>query len=72
MRVEKVRRVYRYRDVEVSLDHVTGLGSFVELEVQDLELEEGKKLIGAVMLELGLEKTERSSYLELLLKKGKG
>ena len=42
MRVEKVRRVYRYKEVEVSLDSVAGLGDFVELEVQDLELEKGR------------------------------
>jgi adenylate cyclase class 2 len=68
MRVQKVRRVYLFKEVEVCLDHVEGLGNFVEMEVQDLELEAGKKLIRAVMDELGLEKTERSSYLELLLK----
>jgi adenylate cyclase class 2 len=69
MEVEKVRRVYRLHGVEVSLDRVTGLGGFIELEVQDLELETGKRMLESVMKELGLERTERSSYLELLLKK---
>lgn len=67
--VEKRRRIYLVGDVEVSLDSVTGLGGFVELEVQDRDLEEGKKMIYALMRELGLEKMERSSYLELLLLK---
>lgn len=67
--VEKRRRIYMLQDVEVSLDDVNGLGGFVELEVQDRELEEGKAMIRALMKELGLEKTERSSYLELLLEK---
>jgi adenylate cyclase class 2 len=68
--VEKRRRIYMLRDVEVSLDQVKGLGGFVELEVQDREIEEGKAMIRALMKELGLEKTERSSYLELILDKG--
>jgi adenylate cyclase, class 2 len=67
--VEKVRRVYVLNTVEVSLDRVTGLGGFVELEVQDLELEKGHALLFGLMKELGLERTERSSYLELLLQK---
>jgi adenylate cyclase class 2 len=69
MEVEKVRRVYLLNEVEVSLDLVTGLGAFVELEVQDLELEKGRDMLASVMRELGLERTERSSYLELLLQK---
>lgn len=70
MAVEKVRRVYRLDGVEVSLDRVARLGGFVELEVQDLELEKGREMLEATMRRLGLERTERSSYLELLLKKG--
>ncbi len=67
--VEKIRRVYVMNEVEVSLDLVTGLGGFVELEVQDLELERGRAMLFGLMKELGLERTERSSYLELLLQK---
>lgn len=67
--VEKVRRVYVLNEVEVSLDRVTGLGGFVELEVQDLEQERGRAMLFGLMKELGLERTERSSYLELLLQK---
>lgn len=67
--VEKRRRNYRAGDVEVSLDSVTGLGDFVELEVQGGDLEAGKAKIYALMKKLGLERTERSSYLELLLQK---
>jgi adenylate cyclase class 2 len=67
--VEKVRRVYELNEVEVSLDRVTGLGGFVELEVQDLEPERGRAMLFGLMKELGLERTERSSYLELLMQK---
>jgi adenylate cyclase class 2 len=66
---EKVRRVYELNEVEVSLDRVTGLGGFVELEVQDLEPERGRAMLFGLMKELGLERTERSSYLELLMQK---
>ena len=30
--VEKTRRAWRYQDYEIALDHVTGLGDFVEIE----------------------------------------
>ena len=66
-RVEKVRRCYRFHDVEVSLDRVSGLGGFVELEVQDLPLDIGRRMIEDSMRMLGLERTERRSYLELML-----
>lgn len=67
--VEKTRRVYMLREVGISLDHVAGLGDFVELEVQGEDAEAGRKLLYQRMSELGLERTERSSYLELLLQK---
>ncbi len=68
-KVEKVRRTYRLGGVEVLLDQVTGLGGFVELEVQDLPLEVGRSMIEEAMKSLGLERTERRSYLELLLER---
>lgn len=67
--VEKVRRSYRLGQVEVSLDMVSGLGGFVELEVQDLPLDFGRSMLEEAMKALGLERTERRSYLELLLEK---
>jgi len=67
--VKKIRRNYGVGKVEVSLDRVAGLGDYVELEVQDLPIEEGRSMIFALLKELGLERTERRSYLELLLEK---
>jgi adenylate cyclase class 2 len=67
--VRKTRKVYELRGVEVALDSVEGLGSFVELEVQGSDVEKGKRMLFDLMAELGLERTVRSSYLELLLEK---
>jgi adenylate cyclase class 2 len=67
--VRKVRRNYGIGNIEVSLDRVSGLGGFVELEVQDLPVEEGRRMLFSLLAELGLERTERRSYLELLLEK---
>lgn len=67
--VRKVRRNYGIGKIEVSLDRVSGLGGFVELEVQDLPVEEGRRMLFGLLAELGLESTERRSYLELLLEK---
>jgi adenylate cyclase class 2 len=69
--VEKSRTVYLLDEVEVSLDRVKGLGDFVELEVRGDDLEEGRSRLIALMNELGLEKSERRSYLELLLEREK-
>ncbi|MBN2295651.1 MAG: class IV adenylate cyclase [Pirellulales bacterium] len=60
------------RTVEVSLDEVTGLGTFVELELvvdeQDLDL--ARDCIADLAKKLGLKHSERRSYLCLLLEKG--
>ncbi len=71
-KVEKRRRIYSYEGAEVSLDRVEGLGRFVEVEVTGEELEKGRSKVLRIMKELGLEKSERRSYLELVMEKEKG
>ena len=71
-RVKKVRRKYKLKEFKVCLDEVEGLDSFVELEVevpsddQD-EVSRSRDKILKTLVEWGLEKIERKSYLELLL-----
>ncbi len=57
------------RTVEASLDEVQGLGSFAELElITDADgIEAARAHIAALAETLGLQTTERRSYLELLL-----
>jgi adenylate cyclase, class 2 len=57
------------RHVELALDHVDGLGSFIELEIvaDDSDLEAAKECVHSLSKELGLTEPERRSYLELLL-----
>jgi adenylate cyclase class 2 len=59
------------RRVEVSLDEVDRLGTFMELElVTSIEdLEAAKACITSLAAELGLSGSERRSYLELLLER---
>jgi adenylate cyclase, class 2 len=70
--VRKSRRkafvVWQDRRVEVSLDEVERLGSFVELElvVEPEGIEAAKTCIASLAEALGLDKSERRSYLELL------
>ena len=64
--VEKIRTVYRLDNVEIAIDNVVGIGNFVELEIQDEDLESAKECIFSLLNKLGLRKTIRSSYLELL------
>jgi adenylate cyclase, class 2 len=63
------------RRIEVSLDEVRQVGTFVELELvtTDEDVEAAKKCIASLAERLGLSGSERKSYLELLLERtGKG
>jgi len=57
------------RHVELALDHIDGLGSFIELEIvaDDSDLDAAKECVHSLSIELGLTSPERRSYLELLL-----
>jgi adenylate cyclase, class 2 len=57
------------RRIEVSLDQVERLCSFVELElvVESEDVEAAKACVASLAEALGLEGSERRSYLELLL-----
>ncbi len=72
-RRRKARVARQDRSVEVSLDEVTGLGTFVELEivVEEKDLDWARGCIADLAEELGLGQSERRSYLRLLLEKGR-
>lgn len=73
--VSKQRQPYHVRrgkfDVEVCLDRVQGLGTFVELEIlaPAQRLDAARAVLVALAAELGLDDSERRSYLQLLLEK---
>lgn len=56
------------RRVKVALDEVVELGSFVELElyVDEEDVESARACIASLAAALGLSRSERRSYLELL------
>jgi predicted adenylyl cyclase CyaB len=56
--------------IEVALDTVDGLGTFVELETsaQDVDLDFARQQLASLAEVLGLARNERLSYCELLLK----
>jgi adenylate cyclase class 2 len=68
-RRRKAKVPWQGRQVEVSLDYVTQLGAFVELELltQPEGVEAAKECILALADRLQLAGSERRSYLELLL-----
>ena len=80
MEVTKLRRTtvvdWMQQPVEVALDEVPGLGNFVELELvtdaDEEQLDSARSVLAAVAGKLGLEQSERRSYLELLLEKQLG
>jgi adenylate cyclase class 2 len=69
--VEKRRRRYELEGFVVTLDEVTGLGDFVEIEAEATEdaIEPTRERAVAILENLGLDPAEqiRASYLELLL-----
>lgn len=69
--VKKHRKKFKLGDMKISLDSVDGLGDFVEIEALDTNISEQdvsktRDRIIVIMDDLGLEKRERTSYLELL------
>jgi len=76
--VRKSRRkahiLWQGRRVEASLDGIEGLGMFAELElvVESEGLEAAKACIASLATHLGLERSERRSYLELLIEENSG
>lgn len=60
------------RQIEISLDDVVDLGTFIELElvVEEQHVDEARTSIQSLAAELGLSGSERRSYLELLLEGG--
>jgi adenylate cyclase class 2 len=61
--------VWQGHHVELALDHIDGLGSFMEIEIvaDDSDLEAAKESVHSLSKELGLTMPERRSYLELVL-----
>ena len=57
------------REVDVALDSVTGLGEYLELELQasEVEIPQARVCLESLARELGCGSPERRSYLELLL-----
>jgi adenylate cyclase class 2 len=69
--VEKRRRTFHLRGLEVDLDEVKGLGTFLEVEAIGCDdLAEGRERVLTLLKELGLTHLERRSYLEMLLSRG--
>lgn len=72
--VKKLRRIYHLQRqefaLEVCLDDVANVGTFAELEIQAEEnrLEAAKAVLLETARALGLQGSERRSYLEMLLK----
>lgn len=70
MMVVRKRRVnYLYDKVQIALDHVEGLGEFVELELVTEDPERAMVVLEEVRACLALKDLERMTYLEMLLEK---
>lgn len=74
MPVVKLRQYYHKKEMTACLDHVEGLGDYLELEIvveNEEEKEEGLDSILALLAKLGYRKEDiiRTSYLSMLQKK---
>ncbi len=70
--IRKKRDSYLLDKLRVDLDDVDGLGEYVELEVLTESPERAEQLFDLARRELGLDKPERLTYLELISEKGRG
>lgn len=66
--VKKTRKIFGFDNLNVSIDDVSGLGGFIEIESGNYE---DLNKIFEILGKLGIKKEEtiRESYLELILKK---
>jgi adenylate cyclase class IV len=67
--VEKTRALWLYRNARIHLDHVAGLGSFLEIEVVDPRTPaEGRALLHELLAALPLNRDAavQASYIDLL------
>ena len=71
-RLAKRRRPFRLGAVHIALDHLAGLGDFVEVEVVGPDQAAAETQVERALDQLGLAQEPRvaSSYLELALAKG--
>ena len=67
--LKKTRTSYMLDKLRVEIDNVYGLGEFVELEVLTESPERSRQLLELARAELGLEKMEPRTYLEMLIEK---
>lgn len=68
--VKKSRTCFLLDKIRVELDTIAGLGEFVELELMTEAPERSEELLEVARTELGLEKPEKRTYLEMLIEKG--
>ncbi len=72
--VEKTReKYYVEKGITITLDEVEGLGKFIEIEELaggDVSIDQEVENLKRLLLDLGVRKFERRSYLELLLQRG--
>ena len=63
--VVKEREIFILDDVDICIDRVEGIGNFVELEMKGTDHERIESELFHLANELGLNRFERKSYLEL-------
>lgn len=63
--IVKERDLYVLGEIEICIDRVEGLGNFVELEMKGTDVEGAERQLLAIARELGLNRFEKKSYLEL-------
>ncbi len=71
--VIKERQIYHYKGAEICLDHLDGLGDFVEVEMQAENMDtvpQKRDEVVAILREIGVTgDLIRESYLEMMLNK---
>lgn len=64
--IDKKRQQYKYRDFEINLDDVKGLGRFIEIEIFDYNKDRGLKKIKDLMKKIGVKKMIHKGYINII------
>lgn len=67
--IEKKRQQYKYKNFEINLDDVKGLGRFIEIEIFDHDKNNGLKKIRNLMKKIGVKKIINKGYINILREK---
>lgn len=67
--IDKRREQYKYKEFEINLDDIKGLGRYIEIEIFHSNKDAGLKKIKDLMREMGIKKMINKGYINMIRQK---